>query len=784
MVVPLFVGRDKSIRAIEKAERQGSIILLVAQNNAATDLPKPSDLYSVGTLAELIQLLKLPDGTIKVLAEGTKRVKIHRFIQKSDHLVAEVDEVEEDNTITPDIETMMHEVVSRFEEYVKLSSKIPPETVVAASTINDPHRLVDMVVSHLQIKLENRQAMLDTFPVAERLGKLNKIIKAEMGVLKIEKRIRGRVKNQMEKTQKEYYLNEQMKAIQKELGDKDDHRTEIELLYKNVKEAKMSKEAEERANKEIKRFSQMPPMSAEGTVVLNYLDWLISLPWSKKTREILKTERAEKILDEDHYGLKKPKERILEYLAVRQLVKKMRGQVLCFVGPPGVGKTSLARSIARSMGRNFVRISLGGVRDEAEIRGHRRTYVGALPGRIIQGIKKAKSKNAVFLLDEVDKMSTDFRGDPSAALLEVLDVEQNNAFNDHYLEVDFDLSEVMFITTANTLHRIPQPLLDRMEIIQLSSYTEEEKIKIAERFLVPKQRKAHGLKEKNISISSSALASIIRLYAREAGVRNLEREIAAIYRKIARIILKKGRDTHLTITHKNLSKYLGIPRFRHRIAEEGPDEVGLSVGLAWTEVGGEILMTEVSIMEGKGKLIITGQLGDVMKESAQAALSHIRSISKSLGLTKGLFSKIDIHLHVPEGAIPKDGPSAGITIATALASALTNRKVKKDIAMTGEITLRGRVLPIGGLKEKTLAAHRAEIYKIIIPKHNEKDLEDIPKKVKNMITFYPVEHIEEVLKLTLHEKPDETLEKQAIPLEETTSPPTEIIDPPPHIIKH
>jgi ATP-dependent Lon protease len=698
-----------------------------------------------------------------------------------------VEEIKEDSTITDEIEVLMRDAVTKFEAYVKLSSKIPAETVVAASTISDPNRLVDMIVSHLHIKLESRQMMLDIFPVAERLKKLNDLVESEINVSKVEKKIRGRVKNQMEKTQKEYYLNEQMKAIQKELGDKDDHKTEIETLYKKIKDAKMSKEGEEKAAKEVKRYSQMPPMSAEGTVVLNYVDWLVSLPWSKKTREILKIERAEKILEEDHYGLRKPKERILEYLSVRRLVKKMRGQVLCFVGPPGVGKTSLARSIARAMGRNFIRMSLGGVRDEAEIRGHRRTYVGALPGRIIQGLKKGKSKNLVFLLDEVDKMSTDFRGDPSAALLEVLDPEQNHAFNDHYLEVDFDLSEVMFITTANTLHRIPQPLKDRMEVIQLSSYTEEEKIKIAERFLLPKQLKAHGLKTKNISISTTALASVIRLYAREAGVRNLEREIASIYRKAARIILKKGKNTHLSVTPKNLSKYLGVPKYRHRIAEEGPDEIGLSVGLAWTEVGGEILMTEVTAMEGKGKLVITGQIGDVMKESAQAALSYIRTISRSLGLTRNLFNKIDLHIHVPEGAIPKDGPSAGITIATALVSALTLRKVRKDFAMTGEITLRGRVLPIGGLKEKALAAHRAEIYNVIIPKQNEKDLEDIPRKVKNAMTFYTVEHIEEVLKLTLYEKPDEDAKKKTALSEETESTTPEIADtpsPPSHIIKH
>ncbi len=748
MIVPLFVGREKSVNALEAAEKHDSQILLVSQKNARVDTPGPDEINDVGVVAEILQVLKLPDGTVKVLAEGQYRAEIIRFTSQKKYLEVEIKEVTQPVEVTREIEALMRSLCSKFEEYIKLNVKVPAETILSVTSIEDPDRLADLVISHLSVKLADKQRILEIIDPVERLHSLANLLDSEIEILQIEKRIRGRVRNQLEKYQKEYYLNEQMKAIRSELGGKDDERDELHKLRDKIKEAKMSKEAQEKALNELKRLENMPPMSAEGTVVLNYIDWLVSLPWSKSSREKLIISDAERILNEDHYGLEKVKERIIEYLAVRRLVKKIKGPILCFVGPPGVGKTSLSKSVARCMGRKFVRLSLGGVRDEAEIRGHRRTYIGALPGRIIQSMKKAKSKNPVFLLDETDKMSTDFRGDPSAALLEVLDPEQNNAFSDHYLEVEFDLSEVFFITTANVLHRIPQPLMDRMEVIQIPGYTEEEKSKIAEKFLVPKQLKANGLTPGNLKFSGTVLNHLIRKYTREAGVRNLERELANVCRKVARKIVKDGKKTAVTVTAKNLAKFLGPPRYKSRLAGE-THEVGLSTGLAWTEVGGDILVTEATIMDGKGNLILTGNLGDVMKESAQAALSYIRSKSRELGLPKNFYQKLEIHIHVPEGAIPKDGPSAGITMATALASALTRRPVRRDVAMTGEITLRGRVLPIGGLKEKILAAHRAEIRTVIIPRENENDINEIPKKVRSALNIVLVDHMDEVLKEAL-----------------------------------
>jgi ATP-dependent Lon protease len=767
MIIPLFVGRDKSIKALEAAEERDSRILLVTQQNAKTDVPKPREMFDVGVVAEILQMLKLPDNTLKVLVEGQYRAEITRFTPRDEYFEVGIREAVQKVTVTREVEAMMRSVCAKFEEYIKLNVKVPPEVVLSTNNIDDPDRMADVIISHMSLKVLEKQKMLELINPVERLEALVKLLNSEIEILQIEKRIRGRVRHQMEKSQKEYYLNEQMRAIQKELGGKDDSRDELIKLRQKIKDAKMSKEAEEKALKELRRLEQMPPMSAEGTVVLNYIDWLVSLPWSVSTREKLSITKAERILNEDHYGLEKVKERIIEYLAVRRLAKKIKGPILCFVGPPGVGKTSLSKSVARSMGRKFVRLSLGGVRDEAEIRGHRRTYIGAMPGRIIQSVKKAKSKNPVFLLDEVDKMSTDFRGDPSAALLEVLDPEQNNAFSDHYLEVDFDLSRIFFITTANVLHRIPQPLKDRMEVIQLPGYTEEEKVKIAEKFLVLKQLKANGLKSYNLKFSGPVISHIIRKYTREAGVRNLERELANICRKAARRIVKDGKKTKIVVTIKNLHTFLGPPRFKHRLAEE-KDEIGLATGLAWTEVGGEILTSEVTVMDGKGNLTLTGHLGDVMKESAQAALSYVRSMARELGLSKNFYQKVDIHIHVPEGAIPKDGPSAGITMATALASALTRRPVKRDVAMTGEITLRGRVLPIGGLKEKILAAHRAEIGTVIIPQENEKDLKEIPVKVKNALRVIMVDHMDQVIKEALWDKAvDEPLETKDVVYEDT-----------------
>jgi len=745
MVVPLFVGREKSIAALEEAMNKEKDILLSAQINPKTNDPKEEDIYRIGTLAAIIQLLRLPDGTVKVLVEGKRRTAITQYMTSPDFFLVEAEPFAEDSEVTVEVEALMRGVKNTFEQYVKLNKRIPPEMIASVSTIEDPSRLADTIVAHLSLKLPDKQSILEIVSAGERLEKLLSLMQSEIEILQVERRIRSRVKKQMEKTQREYYLNEQMQAIQKELGERDEFKSEIAELEDKAKKKKMSKEAQERLTKEIKKLKMMSPMSAEATVVRNYIDWVLSLPWEDMTKDKIDVKEAERILNEDHYGLEQPKERIVEYLAVRSLVEKMKGPILCFVGPPGVGKTSLGRSIARTTGRKFIRQSLGGVRDEAEIRGHRRTYIGALPGKIIQSLKKAGSSNPVFLLDEVDKMSMDFRGDPSSALLEVLDPEQNSTFNDHYLDLDYDLSHVMFITTANTLQAIPIPLRDRMEIIRISGYTELEKIKIAEIYLIRKQREANGITKKNVVFTEASLKTIIRRYTREAGVRNLEREIASICRKVAREVVASGnREKQVRITPKKVQKYLGIPKYHYGLAEEH-DQIGVTIGLAWTEVGGELLTTEVSVMTGKGKMIVTGKLGDVMQESAQAAMSYVRSRAEDLGLGREFYSKLDIHIHLPEGAIPKDGPSAGITMATGIASALLKIPVRKDVAMTGEITLRGRVLPIGGLKEKLLAAHRGKIKEVLIPKENEKDLKEIPKKILKELQIVLVEHMDEVL---------------------------------------
>ncbi|MEW5801951.1 MAG: endopeptidase La [bacterium] len=748
MIVPLFIGRPKSIKAIEKAMLNNNQIILASQRNAKVDDPQPGDIFAIGTIAEILQVLKLPDGTIKVLAEGVARCTIEEFIEDDPFFNVVVSDCERETEGSPQVEALMRNVNAQFEKYAKSNQKIPPEMIQSALNIKEPGRLADIIASHVTLKLENKQTILESLDPEERLLKLYNFLSSEIDIQELEKKIRSQVKNQMEKTQKEYYLQEQMKAIQKELGTIDNRKSEIQELEEKIRGIKMNTEAQDKAVRELRRLELMPPMSAEATVVRNYIDWLVSLPWAKKTRDKIDLDKAEKILDHDHYGLEQAKERILEYLAVRRLVKKMRGPILCLVGPPGVGKTSLARSIARATGRNFVRLSLGGVRDEAEIRGHRRTYIGALPGRIIQGMKKAQSRNPVFLLDEIDKMSTDFRGDPSAALLEVLDPEQNHSFSDHYLEVDYDLSEVMFITTANVIHKIPGPLQDRMEVIRLPGYTDLEKVRISSLFLVPKQLKSHGLAAKNLEFSEKAVKYIIYRYTREAGVRNLEREIASVCRKVARQVVKKGKDTHVQIGVHSVPKYLGPPRFPKK-DKSLDDEIGIVNGLAWSEVGGDILPIEAVIMEGKGELTLTGQLGDVMQESAQAAYSYIRSKAKDLNLSGEFFQKVDVHLHIPEGAIPKDGPSAGITMATAMASSFTGKPVRSDVAMTGEITLRGKVLPIGGLKEKVLAAHRAEIRTVILPEENEKDLKEIPDMVKKVTQFVLVKNMDQVLKTAL-----------------------------------
>jgi ATP-dependent Lon protease len=748
MVVPLFVGRQRSIKALEEATQKQGPIFLSSQRDAKTNEPTENDIYRIGVLGNVVQMLKLPDGTVKVLIEGKKRAQAVRFVNHPDFFLVEVEEVQgvvEKNT---EIEALIREIHTTFENYVKLKKKIPPEMVMSVSSIDDPARLADTIVTHLGIKLEDRQNLLETLNAAERLEKVLGHMRAEIEILEVERRIRSRVKKQMERSQKEYYLNEQMRAIQKELGEKDEFKNEIQEIEEKIKQKKLSAEAKDKVEKELKKLKMMSPMSAEATVVRNYIDWILSLPWNEFTDDKLDIKEAERVLEEDHYGLEKVKQRILEYLAVQSLVGKMKGPILCLVGPPGVGKTSLGRSIARATGRKFVRVSLGGVRDEAEIRGHRRTYIGALPGKIIQFMKKAGSSNPVFLMDEVDKMSTDFRGDPSSALLEVLDPEQNFAFNDHYLDLDYDLSKVMFITTANTLDRIPRPLQDRMEIIRIAGYTEIEKLNIAKKYLVAKQREANGLTAENVSFTDAAILGLIRHYTKEAGVRNLDREIASICRKVAVEVVKKDKSAQIQVGAKSLHKYLGAAKFRYGKAE-GEQRIGVTTGLAWTELGGELLATEVTIMPGKGQLIITGQLGDVMKESAQAAMSYVRSRAVELGLDKDFYQKIDVHIHVPEGSIPKDGPSAGITMATSLVSALTRIPVRHDLAMTGEITLRGRVLPIGGLKEKVLAAHRGGIKMVLIPEENNKDIEEIPQTILKSVDLVVVSHMDEVLKKAL-----------------------------------
>ena len=748
MVVPLFVGREKSIAALEEAMGTDKAILLCAQKKAKTNEPTEEDIFPVGTVGTLIQLLRLPDGTVKVLVEGKKRARVRRFVSAERFFQVEAEEIEEPVERTVELEALMRSVHSTFEAYVKLNKRIPPEMLMSVSTIDDPARLSDTIVAHLSLKLNDKQAILETESPQKRLEKLYELMQGEIEILQVEKKIRTRVKKQMEKTQKEYYLNEQMQAIQKELGERDEFKNEIQELEEKIKNKKMSKEAALKAKKELKKLKMMSPMSAEATVVRNYIDWILSLPWYEYTEDKLDIGEAERILDEDHYGLKKPKQRILEYLAVQKLVDKIKGPILCFVGPPGVGKTSLAKSIARSMNRKFVRISLGGVRDEAEIRGHRRTYIGALPGKIIQSLKKAGSGNPVFLLDEVDKMSTDFRGDPSAALLEVLDPEQNFNFADHYLDLDYDLSKVMFICTANTMGGIPAPLQDRMEVIRIAGYTDLEKLSIARRYLVPKQMEANGLDGVSVALRDDAIRNLVHHYTKESGVRSLEREIASIFRKIAKDVLKTGPEKKYVVGPKAVQRFLGPQRFRYGTVE-AEDQIGLTTGLAWTELGGELLTIEATVMPGKGKLMITGKLGEVMQESAQAAMSYVRSRAEVLGRDKRFIENMDIHVHVPEGAIPKDGPSAGITMATTLVSALCRFPVRKDVAMTGEITLRGRVLPIGGLKEKVLAAHRGGIKKIIIPKENGKDVREIPRKIRDQLEIVLVEHTDEVLREAL-----------------------------------
>jgi ATP-dependent Lon protease len=744
MVVPLFVGRGKSINALEHALKAEDPIFLVAQRNPKINDPTQADLYEIGTLAQIVQLLRLPDGTVKVLVEGKSRARVQESLKDEPFLLVKVERLAVNQTRTPELEALIRTVKEAFVLYAKLNKKLSKDVGSSVEQMEDPDRLADVMLNHLTIKLVEKQKLLETIAPYDRLERLYVILQSEIEILEIERKIKARVKKQMEKSQKEYYLSEQMRAIQKEMGEKDDLRNEIKELEKRIHDKKLSEEARDKALHELKKLKMMSPMSAEATVVRNYIDWILSLPWREYTEEKIDIEESERILEEDHYGLQDPKVRILEYLAVQKLVEKIKGPILCFVGPPGVGKTSLGRSIARATDRKFVRLSLGGVRDEAEIRGHRRTYIGALPGKIIQSMKKAGSNNPVFLLDEVDKMSMDFRGDPSAALLEVLDPEQNWAFNDHYLDLDYDLSRVLFITTANTLHAIPPALQDRMEIIRLPGYTEMEKLHIAHGFLIPKQLEAHGLAGRGVHFSDQAILTIIRLYTREAGVRNLEREIASICRKVARKILQRKGDGPLKITARGVQRFLGVPKFRFGKLEEEA-RVGLANGLAWTDVGGELLTTEVAVMPGKGKLIVTGKLGDVMQESAHAALSYVRSRSKQLRLEDDFYQKIDIHIHIPEGAIPKDGPSAGITMATAIASAIKKIPIRSELAMTGEITLRGRVLPVGGLKEKLLAAHRGRLRTVIIPMDSRKDLKEIPSRILKDLEVIPVEHMDEVL---------------------------------------
>ena len=763
MIVPLFVGREKSVRALDEVMREDKQILLVAQKDAGEEDPTSDDIHPVGTIGSVLQLLKLPDGTVKVLVEGGARARIIKYEDGADYFRAEAEKIEDVPSDAREVEALARSLYSQFEHYVKLNKKIPPEALVSLNQIDDPSKLADTVASHLANKVSDKQELLEMTNVVERLERAFSLMEGEIGVMQVEKKIRSRVKRQMEKTQREYYLNEQMKAIQRELGEGEDGKDELTELEDKIKETKLSKEALEKTTAELKKLRNMSPMSAEATVVRNYLDWVLNIPWGKKRRISNDLNKAAQILDDDHYGLEKVKERIIEYLAVQQRTKKMKGPILCLVGPPGVGKTSLGKSIARATGRSFGRMSLGGVRDEAEIRGHRRTYIGSLPGKIVQAMKKAKYSNPLIVLDEIDKLGADFRGDPSSALLEVLDPEQNNAFNDHYLELDYDLSDVMFVTTANTL-RIPPALLDRMEVIHISGYTEDEKVEIAKRHLIPKQQQIHALSETEWSISEPALRTLVRTYTREAGVRSLERELARLARKATKEIVQDGTKG-ISITARNLAKYAGIPRFRYGETEL-EDLVGVTTGLAWTEVGGELLTIEAVMLPGKGKMTITGKLGDVMQESVQAAASYVRSRALDIGVKPPSFERRDIHVHVPEGATPKDGPSAGVAMATTIVSVLTRIPVRKDVAMTGEITLRGRVLPIGGLKEKLLAALRGGVKKVLIPIDNEKDLAEIPDNVKKGLEIIPVSTVEEALKEALVRAPtaiewdeDETDEK-------------------------
>jgi len=770
MVIPLFVGRRKSIRALEQAMESGKQIMLVAQKSASDDDPAPDNIHTVGTIASILQLLKLPDGTVKVLVEGERRAVLQKYLDTEDYFSAQVALLETMPLTDKEGEALTRSVLNEFDQYVKLNMKIPPEILTSLSGIDDPGRLADTVAAHLSLKIEDKQQILVVQDVRERLEKILSVLESEIDLLQVEKRIRGRVKRQMEKSQREYYLNEQMKAIQKELGELEEGPNEAEELAKKIAKAGMSKEAREKAESELKKLKMMSPMSAEATVVRNYIDWLVNVPWKKRTKIEKDLTKAEEILENDHYGLEKVKERILEYLAVQQRVNKLKGPILCLVGPPGVGKTSLGQSIARATNRKFVRMSLGGVRDEAEIRGHRRTYIGSLPGKIVQNLSKVKVRNPLFMLDEVDKMAMDFRGDPSSALLEVLDPEQNHAFSDHYLEVDYDLSDVMFIATANTLN-IPPPLLDRMEVIRLSGYTEDEKVNIATRYLIPKQLKNNGLKQSELHLSEKTIRDIIRYYTREAGVRNLEREIAKISRKVTKDLLlhKSKSEKMVSVTPKSLEKYLGVRRYRYGTAEQS-NQIGQVTGLAWTEVGGELLTIEAIIVPGKGKLTITGKLGDVMQESIQAAMSVVRSRAVKLGIFPDFYQKHDFHVHVPEGATPKDGPSAGIAMCTAMVSALTKIPVRAEVAMTGEITLRGEVLPIGGLKEKLLAAHRGNLKVVLIPEENRKDLTEIPKNIRDNLEIRPVRWIDQVLEAALEHIP-EPLDESKLAEAEAAKPP-------------
>ncbi len=751
MVAPLFVGREQSIGALEKATETDKLIFLVSQKDPKVDNPTEQDIYRVGTIGKVAQLLKLPDGTVKVLVEGVRRGKIVDFMAEKELLSAQVAPLEEPLVMTPEVDATMRTIRSAFENYVSLSKKVPAEVSATIAGLDNPSQLADSVAGHLQVPIADKQEVLELEDPTLRLEHILMLLEQENEILQIEGRIRSRVKSQMERSQKEYYLNEQMRAIQKELGEKDEFKQEILHFEEQIDKKKMSKEATEKAHAELRKLKMMSPMSAEATVVRNYIEWLLALPWKKGTKDCHDLVKAEQILEADHYGLEKVKERVLEYLAVQALVKQIKGPILCLVGPPGVGKTSLGQSIAKALGRKFLRISLGGVRDEAEIRGHRRTYIGAMPGKIIQGLRKCGVKNPVFMLDEIDKMSTDFRGDPSSALLEVLDPEQNNTFADHFLDVDYDLSQVLFVATANNLHAIPRPLHDRLEVIRIEGYSEGEKLHISRRYLLKKQAKAHGLEVGQVRFSDAAIYEIIRRYTREAGVRNLDRGIASVMRKIARRALKDGRDKSFQVGEKQIAKYLGVPTYQYGMRED-EDQIGVATGLAWTETGGELLLIEVIVLPGKGKLTVTGKLGEVMQESAHAAMTYVRSRWEQLALAEDFYSKVDIHIHVPEGAVPKDGPSAGITMSTAIASALTGRPVRKDLGMTGEVTLRGRVLAIGGVKEKLLAARRGGLKKVLLPEENAKHLAELPQEISKALEIVTVGHMDQVLEAALGEK--------------------------------